>query len=235
MASRPDLVDAPLYAPAEAARFSGLSVGQVRRWLFGYAYPYAGARRSQAPIIQKARTSARFASFLDLIELRVARHFLDEGFSAQKVRAAFSEAARIVGITHAFATKRFFVSGHKIYLEVQARPNDAPNLLELLSGGQWAIEAIMRDYVKQIDFDVDSDLASAWWPLGRQGRVVVRPTVAFGAPTVKGRSIKTAAVYDLFLAEGRQPEVVARWMRLSVPEVDDAIRFEEQTLLPRAA
>jgi uncharacterized protein (DUF433 family) len=235
VASRLDIVDAPLYAPSEAARFSGLSVGQVRRWLFGYTYPYGGAQRSQAPIIQKPKTSGRYASFLDLIELRVARHFLEHGFSAQKVRAAFCEAASIVNITHAFATKRFFMSGHKIYLEMQARSSDAPNLLELLSGGQWAIEPIMRDYLKQIEFDAESDLASVWWPLGRQGRVVVRPTVAFGAPTVKGKTVKTAAVYDLFLAEGRRPDVVAKWMRLSRPEVDDVIRFEEQVLLARAA
>jgi uncharacterized protein (DUF433 family) len=227
-------LDAPLYAPSEAGRFAGLTVGQVRRWLFGYTYRYGEAKRSQAPIIRKDR-SDRYASFLDLIELRVAKHFLDQGFSAQKVRRAFSEAAGIVDITHPFATKRFFTSGHRIYLEVQDREQEAPNLLELLSGGQWAIEPIMRGYLKQIEFDSDSDLALAWWPLGKQGRVVLRPTIAFGAPTVEGRAMKTAVVYDLFLAEGRRPDVVAKWMRLSVPEVISAIRFEEQIVLPRAA
>jgi uncharacterized protein (DUF433 family) len=234
LASRVDPLDAPLYAPSEAARFSGLSVGHVRRWLFGYTYRYGAARRAQAPIITKPDSRVRYASFLDLIELRVAKHFLDKGLSAQKVRTAFREAAKKVDLTHPFATKRFFTSGRKIYLEVQRRA-DTPNLLELLSGGQWVIEPIMRQYLKQIDFDARSDLASAWWPLGKQGRVVVRPTIAFGAPTVEGKSVKTSVVYDMFLAEGRRPDVVARWMQLSVPEVEDAIRFEEQILLPRAA
>jgi uncharacterized protein (DUF433 family) len=228
-------VDAPLYAPSEAARFSGLSVGHVRRWLFGYKYRYGGATTAQAPIIHKPGSSDRYASFLDLIELRVAKHFLDEGFTPQKVRKAFNEAANMVDLAHPFATKRFFTSGRKIYIEVQGCHGDAPNLLELLSGGQWVIEPIMRQYMKQIDFDAQSDFAAAWWPLGRQGHVVLRPTVAFGAPTLKGRAIKTAVIYDLFLAEGRRPDVVAKWMRLSVPEVDDAIRFEEQVILPRAA
>ena len=62
LASKPYPVDAPLYAPSEAARFSGLSVGHVRRWLFGYTYRYGGTTTAQAPIIHKPRSSDRYAA-----------------------------------------------------------------------------------------------------------------------------------------------------------------------------
>ena len=92
-----DTLATPLYEPTEAARLVGLSRGQVFRWLFGYSYPYRESLRRQDPLVrqQLGTQAARRASFLDLIELRAAKLFMDRGSSPQRVRRAFREAQAI--------------------------------------------------------------------------------------------------------------------------------------------
>lgn len=224
-----ELLTAPIYEPSEAARLAQLSTGRVRRFLLGYKYRLGTNQRErrQRPVLQRKRVD-RYASFLDLIELRFARAFLAEGFSPQRVRAAFSEAARVTSLDHPFARRRFFTSGSKIYLDVKRRRDDAPHLLELFTGGQWAIEPIVREYEKQIDFDPHTEAALRWYPLGPETPIVVDPRFSFGEPTLRGSGIRTANLQMLYLGEGRSVEAVAQWMEVSVAEVESALEFERK-------
>jgi len=233
---RPDALHAPLYEAAEVARLLHLTPSRVRRWLFGYEFKVGKERRARAqrPVVHRGTERSRHASFLDLIDLLGAKAFLDEGLSLQKIRKAFDEAEALLNHDHPFARRRFFASGGRIYLEMPSAP-DARPLLELLSGGQWAIGEVIRSAGKQIDFDPETDLALSWWPLGRDVRVVLDPRFAFGAPTVAGRGVKTTNVYDSFLAEGRKIDRVVRWMHLEPEEVRSAVRFEEWRAAQRAA
>jgi uncharacterized protein (DUF433 family)/DNA-binding transcriptional MerR regulator len=223
---------APIYEPAEVARLVGLTPSRVRRWLFGYRYRIGADKRDkkQRPVIRRDSTARfRYASFLDLIELLSVKSFLDKGLSLQRVRRACDEAASVLGVDHPFARRRFFTAGSQIFLEFQNR-SEAADLLQLLSGGQWVIEPIIREFAEQIDFDLDSDLASKWWPLGKHEHVVLDPLVSFGAPSIVGRGVKTSNVFDLYRAERERAEVVARWMTLTLAEVEAAVRFEKKQL-----
>jgi uncharacterized protein (DUF433 family)/DNA-binding transcriptional MerR regulator len=233
-----------IYDIPEVARLSQLSHSRVRRWLRGYSYEYGdGASRQtrhQAPVVP--REEAQYASFLDLIELRFAKAFLDRGFSPQKVRAAFAEAAELTGEDHPFARRRFFGMGLRIFLELQrqrplshrrAEPHN--NLLELLTHGQWAIGPIVREYASQVRFDRRSRAVTSWWPLGRRMPVMIDPRISAGAPVLKGHGIRTANLYDLYLGESRNARAVADWMSVSVADVEAAVRFEEEWSLPKAA
>jgi len=223
-------LDAPIYEAAEVARLVGLTPSRVRRWLFGYHYRVGADKRErkQVPVVHREGTErSRYASFLDLIELLSVKSFLDKGLSLQRVRRACDEAASLLRLDHPFARKRFFTSGREIYLEIQSN-QEVTDLLQLLSGGQWVIESIIREFAEQIDFDLESELASKWWPLGKDEYVVLDPLVSFGAPSIVGRGVKTANVYDLYRAERQRTEVVARWMSLTLAEVDAAVRFEKK-------
>jgi uncharacterized protein (DUF433 family) len=213
----------PLYEPAEAARLVGLSRGQVSRWLFGYSYPYREQLRRQDPLVRRqlGTRAEHSASFLDLVELRAAKLFLDRGGSPQKVRRAFREAQEICDEPFPFASRKVYAAGSRLFLEQNGR------LLELLTGGQWAIEPVLRDYLEQLEFDDQSGLANTWWPMGRGVPVLVTPRRAFGSPTVQTHNIKTSSVFDLYLAEGRHVEPVARWFGLASDEVAAAVRYEE--------
>jgi uncharacterized protein (DUF433 family)/DNA-binding transcriptional MerR regulator len=217
--------DTVSYPAAEVARLVGLNAVRVRRWLRGYTYRYEEAIHSQAPVIRPERTDrTTYASFLDLIDLLFVKQFLDHGLSLQRIRKALQEAVRLLGTEH-FARSTFFTDGRNVYLKVK---NEGDAILELLSGGQWVIAPIIRQLAEQIDFESSTGVARRWYPCGPDGLVVLDPTVSFGRPTLVGRGIATASVYDLYIGENKQIEAAAEWLNLAHREVTAAVAFEER-------
>ena len=221
--------DVPIYSPAFASRLIGLTADRVRRWLRGYEYRYSVKQNRETrtgrkkPVVgDQHLPSDQYASFLDLIDLLFVKKFLSNGFSLQKLRKALDEVRIILG-DHHFARKRFFSDGKNIYLDVK---NDAEALLQLLSGGQWAIAPLIIQTSEQIDFDRDTGFAKKWYPRGPNGLVVVDPNISFGTPTIVGRGIPTANIYDLFMAENENVERVCSWMDVEKEEVESAVEFE---------
>jgi len=221
--------DIPMYSAPTVSKLIGLSVTRVRRWLMGYEYTYPAGpdldlrTRHKGPVISRDEVAdSNCASFYDLIDLLFVKKFLDHGISLQKVRKALREAEELIG-GHHFAQRIFFTDGKNIYLKVK---NDADALLELLSGGQWVIAPIIKQLARQIDFDQPTGVARRWYPLGPSGLIVLDPRISFGKPTLRGRGIATANVYDLFLGENESVNRVCSWMNLQSREVEAAVNFE---------
>lgn len=221
--------DIPMYSAPTVSRLIGLNVTRVRRWLMGYEYAYpAGSdfgfqKRHKGPVISRTeKADSNCASFYDLIDLLFVKKFLEHGVSLQRVRKALKEAEELIG-GHHFAQRIFFTDGRNIYLKVK---NDADALLELLSGGQWVIAGIIKQLAHQIDFDHPTGVAQRWYPLGPKGLIVLDPRISFGKPTLRGRGIATANVYDLFLGENESIDRVGSWMNLESKEVEAAVKFE---------
>ncbi|MCG8435140.1 MAG: DUF433 domain-containing protein [Gammaproteobacteria bacterium] len=178
----------------------------------------------QIPVIQRREADVSpYASFLDLVDLLFVKRFLRYGFSLQRIRRALSEADSIIG-GHHFAQRCYFTDGRNIYLKV--KENGTENLLQLLSGGQWVISDVILQFAAQLDFDDQTGFAQKWYPCGREGRIVLDPRVAFGAPTISGTGVRTANIIDLYHAEGRQVGRVSVWMELEKEDVESAVKFE---------
>jgi hypothetical protein len=226
-----NILTASMYGIAEVSRLAQLPKSNVQRWLRGYVYVGRDrVRRRQGPVVQ--RTNEPYASFLDLIELRFAKGFIDAGLSTQKVREAFNEAAEITGQDHAFARKKFFSVGKRLFLELErkleGREEKERQLLELFTNGQWVIEPVVRQYATQVKFDEETKAVTRWWPLGRDVPIIIDPAFGYGAPTLEDKGIKTANIYALYRGEGRKASSVARWMDISVDEVEAAVMFERE-------
>ena len=218
-------LDRPAYPAAEVARLVGMTPTRVRRWLRGYDYTYAETVHHQAPVIRREGTKGTsYASFLDLVDLLFVRRFLDHKISLQKVRRALDEASDILGAAH-FARQSFFTDGGNIFLEVKGR---GEAILQLLSGGQWVIAPIIQQLATQIDFDAPGGMARRWYPPDLGGRVVLDPLVSFGRPTVVGRGVATANVYDFYVAENKRIAVVRDWLDLADEDVEAAVEFERR-------
>ncbi len=223
----PSILEEPMYPPSFASTLVGVSKGRVSRWLRGYAYKYVPAgsseqvRRRQQPLVKREDLASPYASFLDLVDLLFVKGFLDHGISLQKIRRALTEAEALLGERH-FAQRDFWTDGRHIYLQVREETED---LLELLSGGQWVIAPVIKQHAQRIDFAKESGLAERWYPLGRSRHIVLDPTIAFGRPSLVGRGVETANLYDLFLAEGNS-KPIAEWMGITPGEVDAAVEFE---------
>ena len=112
-----------------------------------------------------------------------------------------------------------------MYLQVK---DEADALLELLANGQWVIAPVIKQDARRIDFHAATGFAERWYPLGRNKPVVIDPAVAYGAPSVFGRGLKTANVYDIYLAENEDLSAVCSWMDLSRREAETAVEFECQ-------
>jgi len=222
--------DIPMYSSAMAGRLVGLTSGRVRRWLKGYEFAYSvGAgeirKRHQEPVVRPSRVrETGYASFLNLVDLLFVKKFLDHGLSLQKIRRALIEAREIVGGYH-FAHRNFFTDGKDVYLQVA---EDGEALLELLSRGQWVIAPIIQQLAHQIVFDEPTGLAERWYPLGPEGLVVLDPRILFGRPSLVGRGVPTAAVYDFFVGEKENVKRVCSWMDLDEREVEVAVKFERR-------
>ena len=179
------------------------------------------------PIVHRDQTNdPSYASFLDLIDLLFVKRFLDHGISLQRIRKALDEA-HSVATGHHFAQRTFFTDGHNIYLKVKEQGGA---ILELLSGGQWAIAPIIEQLAHQIEFDKTSGFAQRWYPLGRGQPIVIDPLISFGQPSVVGRGISTFNIYDFFEAEKEKTSNVSSWFRISKKEVDAAVDFERWLL-----
>ena len=223
--------DIPIYPAAEAGRLVKLSPGRVRKWLQGYEYTYkAGTKNEQrsgskGPIVKRQESHiSSYASFLDLVDLVFVKEFIAYGLSLQKIRRALDEAEQLVG-GHHFAQRKFFTDGKNIYFEVN---NKADALMELLSGGQWVIAPVIKQFAHKVEFDTPTGYVKRWFPLGSSGLVVLDPTMSFGKPTLVNKGIATANVYDFYLAENKNTNKVSKWMGLKEEEVQAAVNFEQQ-------
>ena len=218
-----DQLDRPSYPAAEAGRLVGLSAARVRRWLSGYRYTLGDSMRYQRPVVRRDATdTTSYASFLNLVDLLFVKRFLDYGLSLQKIRRVLDEARDVLGTSH-FARQTFFTDGRSVYLKFRDRGGA---ILELISGGQWVIAPIIQQLARQIDFESSGGFARRWYPLGRDRPVILDPFVSFGAPSIVGRGVKTANVYDLFVAESEEVAAVRTWWDLSDAEIEAAVEFE---------
>lgn len=221
--------DIPMYNPTYVGRLVNLSTGRVKRWLKGYNYTYSVGNENEIreghkdPIITRVESDyPTYASFLDLIDLLFVNKFLNYGISLQRIRKALDEANNILG-GHHFAQRNFFTDGKNIYLQVK---DEADALLELLSGGQWVIEQFIKELSYQIKFDEPTGFAKQWYPFGKNGLIVLDPKFSFGEPTIVGKGISTANVYDLYMGESKRINKVCSWLSLKEPEVQAAVSFE---------
>jgi uncharacterized protein (DUF433 family) len=161
---------------------------------------------------------------VDLIDLLFVKKFVEHGISVQRLRRALEEAVNLTG-DHHFAQRRFWTDGRKMFLQIKDKSAEA--LLELLSGGQWVIAPIIKQVAHQIEFDAITGVSTRWFPLGKDKSVVVDPSVAFGAPTIAGRGVQTANVFDLYEGEGRNIGRVSAWLDLPHEAVQHAVEFEQ--------
>ena len=215
-----DALSAPAYSNAEASRLTRLTRWRVARWMQGYRY----AGKEYRPVIRREGDGqSPYVSFLDLIDMLFVRRFVERGFSIPHLRKALKEAREYLGTPH-FARNTFFTSSEKIILQM---PQDG-SMVALLTGGQQAIRDLVKQVFPKLDFEdvTEHGFVNRWYPDGRDGHILIDPLICFGRPTIKGRSIATENVYDLYRGENERVEPVQQWFGLPVPEIQAAIRFE---------
>lgn len=204
---------APYYPIAQAAQIVGLSPRRVRAWL--------GADAAARPtVVRKEGAPPDAASFLDLVEMRAVKDLLSQpGVSILKLRAKLAEAARIEGVDHPLAQRKFLVDGAHLFLD------QGEVIVELGRGGQIAFEKIIRERATELEFDA-SGLAQRWWPLGLGKVVVIDPEYLCGEPRIEGHRLSTRFLAQAVRAEPGGVPAVAKMYDIDEASIHLALEYQ---------
>lgn len=177
-------------------------------------------------------------TFNELIELHFVRIFRDAGVRLSVIRRCHERAAKKFHSERPFLVKGFKTDGKTIFLD--ALREDGEATLEDLDGGQFVFRDVLAPFFKKLEYKVEVDgtaTVGRFWPLEKAGRVVLDPHRKFGKPIIDEFAMPTSVIYDAVHAgkNGQEPEVVARWLKISIEAVWAAVRFEESLVTPKAA
>src|SRR5258708_12913519 len=210
------LVGLGLYSPGEAAALTHIPVPKIRRWLCGHVIgdkDYPALWRSQ---LEKFEMEQLYLSFLDLVQLRVAKAFIHAGLSPQKVRRAIEYGSQIVFSDYPFANARFRTDGKTVILHVLKIDGDE-ELIDLFSNGQYLMQKVIEPSLKNLEFD--GDIATRWWPLGRSRGIVVDPPRQFAQPIDDPTRLPPTGLAEAAKAEGSEAAAPNRFM-LPLPSLN---------------
>jgi uncharacterized protein (DUF433 family) len=227
------MIGTGIYTPAEAAALLKTPPAEVRRWAFGYTRVRGGVPKRYEPLIhtQLPELEGQQAlTFIELVEMMFIKGFREAGVSWKTLHEAARVAARLFETEHPFAMRQFFADPGGVYTLLR-EVDGGETLVSLVGSGQHVFTDLVRPYLGQLEF-APSDVPMRWWPLGKEGRVVVDPAVSFGQPIVAEAGIPTRVLAEALAAETEYDSKTAlervAWV-YKIPErhVHTATRFEE--------
>jgi len=208
----------PMYSFKEVSRLSGVSVGTVRNWLIGYTAVQGDVK----PLFKGHPAEEKACSFLQLIEIVVAAKFRKaEHESFKTVRLAYDNARNLFNLEYPFASMKLeAIGGHIVHIirvpGVSLQAIDQPE--------QFTIPDLVQETIGQLEYEYE--LASRWYPAGKDIPIVVDPRISAGLPVIKGRGITVEAIQKRFQAKQKM-EFIERDFELEHAVVEEAIRFRE--------
>ena len=183
-----------------------MRASKIVRWLRGHhanGRPYARLWQPQIDF----EDGKIFLGFRDLMEVRIADAFIRTGLSPQKVRHTIEIAREMLGLDRPLSTSHFRTDGRSVFLRMAE--DDTDRLIDVFRR-QYEFREVVEPSFKHVDF-ADDGTPRRWWPLGRQGRVVVDPERAFGQPIESTTSIPVASLVMAVASEGSVQAAAAAW------------------------
>ena len=233
-------VDAPLvgvglYSVPEAARIASyaakfsLKADTVRRWTKGYSFRREDRENFSESIISSAidLDGAYVLSFSELVELLYITAFRREGLSMRLIRAIHDHAKIALNCQHPFATRKFYTDGKNILWELTQDDVDTTlerdHLIEDIRSKHIVLEEVVKPFFRKLDYI--EEIASAFWPLGRERSIMISPQFSFGRSVESASGVPTEAIFSAFKA-GETLDSIADWFEMSIQGVRDALEYE---------
>lgn len=202
----------PLYSKGDVARIVAAPASTVHSWLRGRTF----GNRFYPPVIEGvARGSGAQVSFTGLAEAYVLNAFRKAGLPLQRIRPAVEMLKEQLQLEHALASRSLVTDG----AEVLIRSTDAADKrLMVVRNGQAVFNEVVEGYLRHIDFGDLGYASSIALPQFTNTKVIVRPLLNGGRPSIASRGI---AIEDLLsrVRAGEPPAEVADDFRLSVDDL----------------
>ncbi len=214
MAVTQSLIGLGAYSLPYAARLLDVSTQKMSYWVGS----------NTALLRRQIEGESEVITFIELMELFFVKMFRDKGVSLPAIRKAAEAASKKFHTDYPFTVKRFDTDGRTIFATLISEEKE---LVEDLHKGQYVFDNVMRPFFKKLEYGKHDELR--YWPLKRNGRVVLDPKRNFGHPIDSETGVPTKALYDAVKAGGGQDSAtVAKWFDVPQKAVDQAVRFEKQ-------
>lgn len=174
------LLDEPRYSYAEADRVAGGSRGTSKRWLEGYQYYAPDGRTVQQPAVSSDRPVEPGVSFLELLEVTAIGRLKEHGFSLPRLRELLAAACAIMGVPRPLVQLTFRTDGEALFIQ---RGKRAPLVAVSRPRGQQAWDTVLEPFLRTIEYE--GEVASRWWPMGREQHVIVGPRYCLWATSCR--------------------------------------------------
>jgi uncharacterized protein (DUF433 family) len=209
-----------MYSFSEVAHLAHVSASTVRNWLFGYT-----TEKGQVePLFQYHDKEEKICSFLELIEVVVAANFRKaEHKSLQRVRLAYDNTRKMFNLEYPFAHQELkAIGGHIARIirepDISLQAMDQPE--------QYTLPNLIQQIItEQIEYEYE--LASRWYPVGKNTPIVVDPRISAGVPIIQGRGITVETIYKRFLAD-QEIAYIEKDFDLEQGIVEKVIRYREK-------
>jgi uncharacterized protein (DUF433 family) len=208
----------PMYSFKEVSRLSGVSVSTVKNWLHGYITTQGEVK----PLFNGHPIDEKTCSFLELIEIVVAAKFRKaEHESFKTVRHAYDNARKLFNLEYPFARMELkAIGGHIVH--IMRVPGASLQAID--QPEQFTIPNLVQETIGQLEYEYE--LASKWYPVGKDIPIVVDPRISAGLPVIRGRGITVEAIHKRFKAKQKM-EFIESDFELEHEVVEEAIRFAE--------
>lgn len=207
-----------IYTTVEIANILRIPYNKVHLWINKYWDGELGKAYEGNYSWSVDKTKA--VGFHTLVEFYVMVQFAEAGVNTRQVLNAHKELSKSFKTPFPFAQKVVLESihhdGKKIYLSTNG------DTLTLDGTKQFNL-AFIKLFFKKLEFDSDL-LASKYWPLGKEHKIVCDPRHKFGQPVIDGTNIQAEAIYKMYVA--KEPvSFIADLYEISEDKVRDAVKL----------
>jgi uncharacterized protein (DUF433 family) len=158
-------------------------------------------------------------NFFALIEIKIFNVLRQNGVGYKKALKAHEFLSKKFKTPYPFAHHSFYQSGGDILFE---HGND---FIQAEDTQQIAIRGIIEPFSEKIEYSSDN-IAQAYYPLGKDRKIVVDPDHQFGEPVLLNTNILASTVYKMYKA-GDSVNLISKSYNLDEHSINDAISFFE--------
>jgi uncharacterized protein (DUF433 family) len=202
-----------LYSQTDAARYSGIPLSTVHRWL---------ERRQRLP--------EDLVSFDEFVTLLFVRQLRAQDVPLREILRADEDLRERTGESHPFVRETLWTAAKDVLVKVPGGPDV---LIAANRRGQMAMPGVIeakRVRLPRLIEDVRGEVVYGegrvimWRPAER---ITARPAVQFGLTCVEGTRLPTRVLYEAAEA-GDTPRELARLFKAPESDVEHAVAWERR-------